>query len=74
MKKSMTWLVNISSKNDSFVINNDGTGHFANGRFRWTKDKIILHPENSTMADLVYEPHEVSILGKVIGLIRNDII
>ena len=37
------------------------------------RDKIILHPENSTMADLVYEPHEVSILGKVIGLIRNDI-
>ena len=32
----------IRSKNDSFVINNDGTGHFAEGRFAWTKDKITL--------------------------------
>ena len=36
-------------------------------------EKIILHPENSTMSDLVYSHMEVQILGKVIGLIRNDI-
>ncbi len=36
-------------------------------------EKVILHPENSTMSDLVYEHFEVQILGKVIGLIRNDI-
>lgn len=32
----------ISSQDDSFVINQDGSGHFADGRFRWTKDKILL--------------------------------
>ena len=42
-------------------------------RLTGKKDKIILHPENSTMSDMIYEPHEVSILGKVIGLIRSDI-
>jgi len=36
-------------------------------------DKIVLHPENSTMSDMIYEPQEVTILGKVIGLIRSDI-
>lgn len=42
-------------------------------RLTYKKEKIILHPENSTMSDLVYEPQEVSILGKVVGLIRSDI-
>lgn len=42
-------------------------------RLTCKKEKIILHPENSTMSDLVYEPQEVSILGKVVGLIRSDI-
>lgn len=32
----------ISSCDGSFVINRDGTGHFADGRFRWTKDSIDL--------------------------------
>lgn len=32
----------ISSQDDSFVINVDGTGHFASGRFKWTKDTITL--------------------------------
>ncbi len=35
--------------------------------------KITLHPENSTMSDLVYDANEVRILGLVIGLIRSDI-
>ena len=34
---------------------------------------IVLHPENSTMEDMVFDYYEVEILGKVIGLIRNDI-
>jgi repressor LexA len=42
-------------------------------RLTCKKDKIVLHPENSSMSDLVYEPHEVMILGKVIGLFRSDI-
>lgn len=36
-------------------------------------ERVVLHPENATMSDFVYRPEEVRILGKVIGLIRNDI-
>lgn len=32
---------------------------------------IILHPENEALSDMIYEPHEVKILGKVVGLMRN---
>lgn len=32
----------ISSRNGSFVINADGTGHFSNGKFKWTQDDIEL--------------------------------
>lgn len=36
-------------------------------------ERIVLHPENSTMSDMIYSPEEVTILGKVIGLMRSDI-
>ena len=32
----------ISSRNGSFVINADGTGHFSNGKFKWTQNDIEL--------------------------------
>lgn len=32
----------LCSRDSSFVINADGTGHFAGGRFRWTNDTIAL--------------------------------
>lgn len=32
----------ICSRDGSFVIHADGTGHFAGGKFRWTKDDIEL--------------------------------
>lgn len=32
----------ISSRDNSFVINPDGTGYFASGRFTWSKDTITL--------------------------------
>lgn len=32
----------ICSRDGSFVINPDGTGHFASGRFTWSKDTITL--------------------------------
>lgn len=32
----------VSAGDDSFVINADGTGYFAEGRFRWSKDTITL--------------------------------
>lgn len=38
-------------------------------RFYRQNGKIILHPENDEMQDFVFD--EVTILGKVIGLIRN---
>ena len=38
-------------------------------RFFKRDGKFILHPENDDMDDFVFD--EVSILGKVVGLIRN---
>ncbi len=32
---------------------------------------IVLHPENEALSDMIFEDGEVSILGKVIGLMRN---
>ena len=32
---------------------------------------IILHPENEALSDMIFQPNEVKILGKVIGLMRN---
>ena len=40
-------------------------------RIFYRDGKVILHPENTTMADMIFEPEEVSVLGKVIGLLRN---
>ncbi len=36
-------------------------------------EQIILHPENPTMSDMIYDSYDIQILGKVIGLIRSDI-
>ena len=33
--------------------------------------KVILHPENEALSDMVFEPGEISVLGKVVGLMRN---
>lgn len=33
--------------------------------------KVVLHPENEALSDMIFEPTEVSILGKVVGLMRN---
>ena len=40
-------------------------------RFYKKDSKIVLHPENEALADMIFEPEEVSILGKVVGLMRN---
>jgi len=34
----------IASRNGSFVINPDGTGHFASGRFKWKGILWRIHP------------------------------
>lgn len=40
-------------------------------RFFRRNGKIVLHPENEALADMIFEPEEVFILGKVVGLTRN---
>ena len=40
-------------------------------RFYRRNGKIVLHPENEALSDMIYEDYEISILGKVVGLMRN---
>ena len=40
-------------------------------RFYRRDGKIVLHPENESLSDMIFEDGQVSILGKVIGLTRN---
>ena len=40
-------------------------------RFYRRNGQIVLHPENESLSDMIFENGEVSILGKVIGLMRN---
>lgn len=60
----------ISSRNDSFVIQHDGTGHLANGRFKWTKDEIILQGVTIKWDDLddttqdAIKPKSIRIIGE----------
>lgn len=59
----------LSSCDGSFVINRDGTGHFANGRFKWTKDTIELRDFTIRWEDLddvtqeQLKPHYVTVSG-----------
>lgn len=40
-------------------------------RFYRRDGKIVLHPENEALSDMIFEDGEVSVLGKVVGLMRN---
>lgn len=40
-------------------------------RFYKKDGMIVLHPENEALADMIFPPEQVAILGKVVGLIRN---
>ena len=40
-------------------------------RFFYRDGKVVLHPENEALSDMIFEPGQVSILGKVVGLMRN---
>lgn len=42
----------ICSADGSFVINRDGSGYFSGGRFRWTKNEIILQGVTIRWEDL----------------------
>nr|DAI00496.1 MAG TPA: tail protein [Caudoviricetes sp.] len=72
----------ISSRDRSFVINPDGTGHFASGKFTWTKDTITLQDITIKWEDLSEEVQEnlspvtldiVSRSGLVIKNSNNDV-
>ena len=40
-------------------------------RFYYRDGKIILHPENELLSDMIFDPGQISIVGKVVGLMRN---
>ena len=40
-------------------------------RFYRKGSQIVLHPENEALSDMIFEDGQVSILGKVVGLMRN---
>lgn len=40
-------------------------------RFYIRNGKIVLHPANEALSDMIFNPGEISILGKVVGLMRN---
>ncbi len=40
-------------------------------RFFRRNGQIVLHPENEALSDMIFEDGEVSVLGKVVGLMRN---
>lgn len=68
----------IASKNSSFIINNDGTGQFADGRFKWTKDEILLQGvtikwdelDPSTQEQM--KPKSIRIIGEGVFNIVDD--
>ncbi len=35
------------------------------------RNKIVLRPENSTMEEMVFDPSDVTIYGKVVSLLRR---
>ncbi len=40
-------------------------------RFFRRDGQIVLHPENEALSDMIFTDEEVSVLGKVVGLMRN---
>lgn len=40
-------------------------------RFYKKDGHVVLHPENEALSDMIFAPEEVSILGKVVGLMRS---
>jgi hypothetical protein len=62
----------ISSRDNSFVIKIDGTGHFASGRFKWTKDTITLQDVTIRWEDLDEQAQE-NLLPKSVSLSGTDV-
>jgi hypothetical protein len=62
----------ISSRDNSFVIKPDGTGHFAGGRFKWTKDTITLQDVTIRWEDFDEEA-QGNMLPKSVSLSGTDV-
>jgi hypothetical protein len=62
----------ISSRDNSFVIQPDGTGHFASGRFKWTKDTIVLQDVTIRWEDFDEET-QANLLPKSVSLNGTDV-
>jgi hypothetical protein len=62
----------ISSRDGSFVIEPDGTGHFASGRFKWTKDTVTLQDVTLKWEDFDGEAQE-NLLPKSVSLSGTNI-
>lgn len=61
----------ISSNNNSFVINRDGTGHFAGGKFKWTEDTIELTGVTIKWGDMDEETQD-NIVSKSVKITGED--
>lgn len=61
----------ITSCDGSFVINADGTGHFAGGRFRWSKDAIELRGVTIRWEDFDKKAQE-ALLPKSVSISGTD--
>lgn len=61
----------IEAGNKSFVIQPDGTGYFAGGRFKWTEDTITLQDVTIRWEDFDEQTQE-SLLAKSINITGTD--
>ena len=62
----------MSNKIDSLIRGYVENAEISGGAMIVRKDgQIVLHPENEALADMIYSADQVSILGKVVGLMRN---
>lgn len=61
----------IEAGNKSFVIQQDGTGYFAAGRFKWTEDTITLQDVTIRWEDFDEQTQE-SLLAKSISITGTD--
>lgn len=61
----------IEAGNKSFVIQQDGTGYFAGGRFKWTEDTITLQDVTIRWEDFDEQTQE-NLLAKSISITGTD--
>lgn len=61
----------IEAGNKSFVINPDGTGYFASGRFKWTEDTITLQDVTIHWEDFDEQAQE-NLLPKSVSISGTD--